>query len=233
MKPSFKAKPPKKLTKKGKPPLAKQQTVPKKAEPAAAPYQALSSETRLNSLLQETEQELEQIETRLQELETYLEQLNTLKQQRQRLLQLKLSLQGLLKEANTVPAPLTPSMPNTPKEQSTLAALPASLILSHWVGQGHFEPELAFQQAQTILKRKDSLNYHLFTAIVLQGGQATIAHIKAYLVQNQLQMPTNAQGFEEASNATISTRVHYLIRKNLVQAVGTGVFQSLVGWKAP
>ncbi|MEM0952466.1 MAG: hypothetical protein AAGI66_10060, partial [Cyanobacteria bacterium P01_H01_bin.74] len=93
-----------------------------------------------------------------------------------------------------------------------------------------FIPERAFEAVKTTLRRQESINYQLFKAIVLAGGKARTEEIKAYLIENNIVQPASGENFEAVPLTDISSRVSYLVRKNLVEVVQRGVFQVTVGW---
>lgn len=239
------AKKPKKAQKASKPSNPEEKTTPQEGLDAWKANLAisteglkLSNEEHLSDLLEETASELETIERCIEALEEQMAQLRQFKLRRQRLLQLKLTLEGLLSTesngASFLPSATlygsVESTGNTAPPASKATAPPAR---SPWVGEGNFEPELAFHQADSVLKRKDSMNYHLYKAIVLAGGKADIEQIRAYLVENEVRLPTSNQTFDQVDRAAISSRVHYLIRRGIVESVGTGVFRSCLGWRPP
>ena len=95
---------------------------------------------------------------------------------------------------------------------------------------GAFLPELAFHQADSLLKRKSSINYDLFRAIVFNGGQASTEQIRQYLIEHRIKQPASGESFDDVELTDISARVNYLVRKGLVKAEGRGVFSSCLGW---
>ena len=96
--------------------------------------------------------------------------------------------------------------------------------------EGVFVPEQAFDYANQVLKRNTSINYHLFSALVLNGGQASNAQMKQYLLDNNILQPGTSQGFAEVPLSSIASRVAYLVRKGLVQPLRPGHFVCTVGW---
>jgi hypothetical protein len=96
--------------------------------------------------------------------------------------------------------------------------------------EGVFVPEQAFDYANQVLKRNTSINYQLFSALVLNGGQASNAQMKQYLLDNKVLQPGTSQGFEDVSLSSIASRVAYLVRKGLVQPLRPGHFVCTVGW---
>lgn len=209
----------------------------------------ISSETRLEDLLAETETELEQIEPQIEKLEKQIEKLRELKLAKQKLITLKLSIKSILSNygENKVSEDTEFSLNKSVKgygatlrtgsvmpeysdyrNTATLVSVPQPLRLP-----GTFLPDRAFAQVNKVLRRKNSLNYELFRAIVFNGGHATTEQIKEYLIENAITQPASGEGFESVELTDISSRVNYLVRKGLVNPDGRGNFVSCLGWIIP
>jgi hypothetical protein len=203
---------------------------------------SLANPQHLEALLKQTEAELEALQPEIETLETVLVSLNELRKKKQTLISMKLSLQSILQHTSL--APLIPP-PQTASEASGYrASLPSVSDTSEDsilrvrkrnahkspLPEGPFIPEDAFAHADTILMRKDSLNYELFKAIVFNGGMANTEQIKAYLLSNFIKQPATGEGFEAVPLTDISSRVNYLIRKGLVHPMGQGHFVCVQGW---
>ncbi len=195
---------------------------------------SISSTKRLEQLLMETEDELEKIQPQIEKLEKQLEKLQALKRTKQKLITLKLSVKSILsnfsddrvEQVTTSATELNVVNPLTTKEQySTKNSLQQTIDSSK-----AFLPDLAFEQVGSILKRQNSLNYELFKAIVLSGGYASTEQIKAYLVEQDIRQPGSGATFENVELTDISARIHYLVRKNVVEPDGKGGFMSRLGW---
>jgi hypothetical protein len=96
-----------------------------------------------------------------------------------------------------------------------------------------FLPEMAFNQVDAVLRKKTSINYDLFRAIILNGGKASTEEIKRYLISNHIKQPASGEGFEDVELTDISSRVNYLVRKGIVRPDGRGTFISCLGWVEP
>lgn len=211
----------------------------------------LSSTTRLEQLLIETESELEAINPRIEKLEKQLEKLRELKLARQKLITLKLSVQSILNNfsSNDQGAVLSESLVKnlsgmtTKKGDECVTRAPHPTAntsvgqMASWRAPMEsnrvFLPERAFQEVNQVLRRKTSINYELFRAIVFHGGAASTEQIKQYLVEHRIAQPGNGDSFESVALTDISSRVNYLVRKGVVRADGRGVFVSLFGWAEP
>lgn len=207
------------------------------------PVQKISSSGRLEDLLSETEVELEQLEPQIEKLEKQVEKLKELKLAKQKLITLKLSIKSILSNYSESNAGLDTevllhqgariqpssegysSSPANYKNAASLYQIPQPVKLP-----GTFLPDRAFAQVNTVLRRKDSLNYEMFRAIVFNGGQANTDQIKQYLIEHDIRQPASGIGFEDVELTDISSRINYLVRKGLVNPDGRGNFVSCLGW---
>lgn len=203
----------------------------------------ISSTDRLEDLLAETEGELELLEPKIEKLEKQLEKLKELKLAKQKLITLKLSIKSILNNYSKSDA-LTKELLSTStnfSENFTTKKLQGNLSIPSKAIQTSpspfsnrtFIPERAFAEADTVLRKKTSINYELFRAVVYNGGQATTEQIKAYLLEHDIKQPANGQGFEQVELTDISSRVNYLVRKGLVTPDGRGRFICALGWAQP
>ena len=221
---------------------------------------SISSTARLEQMLAESEKELSSLEPQIDKLEKQLDKLRELKLARQKLITLKLSIKSILANFNESevslslndfsPLEFSRSSVNfstsklksdvTPTERAVIMqrsgpvyggfgapALPAGMAGKMFI------PDLAFREVNTVLRRRDSLNYELFRAIVFNGGMATTDNIKAYLVENRIKQPASGDSFENVELTDISSRINYLVRKGVVIPDGRGQFISSLGWSEP
>lgn len=218
----------------------------------------ISSSERLESLLEEAEKELSLIQPKIDRLEKQMDQLKELKLAKQKLITLKLSVKSILSNFNPEkrvalqPHELTLSsdlnlLNNTKQETlnsqtKTKTLRFDSLKTKHLTEHlndtaadppGSFLPDLAFQQADTLLRKKTSINYDLFRAIVFNGGRASTEAIRQYLVDNHICQPASGESFEKVALTDISSRVNYLVRKGIVKPSSRGTFVSCLGWANP
>ncbi len=197
---------------------------------------SLVEESRLEELLANAVEELAQLQPAIDELEAMIGQLNDLKRRKQRLIAFKLSLETLMQPAAQVEAP-SGGLPvgvygNTVASAKMDNANPHTMSMNE-LRLKAFYPDQAFAETEALLPRKESINYELFRAIVLNGGKATTEEIKAYLLDNNVVSPTTGEGFEDVGLSQISSRVNYLMRKNIVASMGGGLFVSNYGWGDP
>jgi len=205
----------------------------------------ISSTERLQEMLQETERELEIIQPKIDRLELQLQKLKELKLSKQKLITLKLSVQSILSNFSEQRMPdkntkLYNEIDKTKLEElslKTTVKLPeAKLIakpknmLDPLMKNGTFLPERAFAEADEILKRKQSINYDLFRAVVFSGGCASTEQIRQYLIENNIKQPASGENFENVPLTDISARINYLVRKGVVKPGERGTFLSCLGW---
>lgn len=186
---------------------------------------SLVADANLSELHDNVAAELNQLQPKIDELEEALSKLQELKQQKQRLIALKLSLESIINQPKQAEAPLKQSYASSPvSHQSTFNRLDDLQLKS-------FYPDEALAQIEHLLPRKNSLNYHFYKAIVYYGGKATTEEIRQYLIDNEITYPTTGQTFDDIGLSQVSSRVNYLIRKNIARSMGGGVFVSNYGWR--
>lgn len=214
--------------------------------------QGVSSQPRLEKLLKETEAELIQLQPIIERLEKEMEKLRELRHQKQKLITLKLSLQSILEnfqlaetEADYLDLdslqnpggyplmPVSAAMPSFLTNRSNVSHTPYKMTPRQGdpYQEMTFYPDVAMEEAEHLLKQKGSLNYELFRSIVLHGGRATTQEIRQFLIDHEIVQPGTGVSFEETPLTDISSRVNYLIRKDLVTSIGRGRFASKLGWK--
>lgn len=201
---------------------------------------SISSMKRLEDLLQETESELETLQPKIERLEKEIEKLKDLKRTKQKLITLKLSIKSIIENFSDADpgTDLTTALQEftspfaderyTSRTSSSRDSMPTGI--EKWIPPGTFLPDRAFEEANTILRQKNSTNYEIFRAVVFNGGRASTEQIKDYLVENNIKQPTTGEGFEGVDLTDISSRTNYLVRKNILKANGKGSFIANVGW---
>jgi hypothetical protein len=200
----------------------------------------ISSTSRLEELLEETESELTNLEPQIEKLEKQLDKLKELKLAKQKLITLKLSIKSILSNFSTSQNDhiatlvgienLTRKFSSESLNNQTLTSHSASQTSAVSNPGEIFLPEQAFAEVNTVLRKRTSLNYELFRAIVFKGGKASTEDIKAFLVENNIRQPASGESFEAVELTDISSRVNYLVRKGVVKPDGRGNFISLLGW---
>lgn len=193
----------------------------------------LASPDRLKVLLSEAEKELSEIQPQIEQLEAQLEQLQDLKRSKQRLLTLKMSLTAMLDgiDKDTKQQAILEAIgSDDTQSNSGISDKEAYTFLS---AQKTFHPDAAIEQVSSVLKQRESLNFEMFKAVALLGGKATSQEVKDYLIQNQIKQPQTGEGFETVSLAEISSRLNYLIRKNVLKSAERGVVYTPLGWSDP
>jgi hypothetical protein len=200
----------------------------------------ISSTSRLEELLEETESELTNLEPQIEKLEKQLDKLKELKLAKQKLITLKLSIKSILSNFSTSQNDhiatlvgienLTRKFSSESLNNQTSASQLASQTSAVSNPGEIFLPEQAFAEVNTVLRKRTSLNYELFRAIVFKGGKASTEDIKAFLVENNIRQPASGESFEAVELTDISSRVNYLVRKGVVKPDGRGNFISLLGW---
>lgn len=196
--------------------------------------QSISNPNRLEEILTEVETELDKIQPRIEKLEKELEKLKELKLTKQKLITLKLSVKSIIDnfsegKAQEFATALTQDLP-VELLSHYKGKQPLSTSDSAWNSEKLFLPDRAFDEVNRILRQKNSLNYEIFRAIVFNGGRATTEQIKQYLVDNNIPQPASGDSFADVELTDISSRVNYLVRKNIVEAAGKGLFISTLGW---
>ncbi len=192
---------------------------------------SIASISRLDTMYQETESELDKLKPQIEKLEKQAEKLRALKLTKQKLITLKLSLKSIIDnftEDNALSQPAEITSQN-------FSAMMRGKVLSNQLSTSDsastlFLPDVAFNEVNAILRKRTSLNYEIFRAIVFNGGRATTEQIKQYLVDNGITQPTSNEGFENMGLTDISSRANYLVRKGVVAPDGRGVFRSNIGW---
>lgn len=194
----------------------------------------LASTERLEALLAETEKELASLEPRIERLQRQVEKLQSLRLERQKLIAFKLSVKSILSSFTSLslssedmdPSPgLQPRLADW-KERAYQA--PAYQAFNN---NDVFIPEMAFTSVGNLIRRKETLNYELFRAVVLNGGRADSHVVKQYLVEHDIRLPGSGEGFDNIPLSNISSRLNYLVRKGIIAQESRGTFISCYGWQ--
>ena len=166
--------------------------MPAKPKKVTKKESSISSEKRLNTMLKETEEELLKIEPEIEKLQKKMDRFQELKLTKQKLITLKLSLKSILSNyQNDIDAQgkSVNNKQSLTSDKSLKYTLPKNNTNNHPFPGALFLPDKAFEDSSRVLKRKNSLNYDIFKAIVFSGGQASTEEIRDYLIENDVKMP--------------------------------------------
>lgn len=194
---------------------------------------SISSRKRMEAMLSETEKELGDLQPKIEKLEKQVEKLNELKQTKQKLITLRLSLKSILSNFETGKTATSVDNESDASKLSLKAQVSVSKTSEDASDNfiGTFLPDAAFQEAGKILKKKGSINYELYRAVVFSGGRATTGQIRDYLVENGITRPGSGESFDNAPLTEISSRINYLVRRGVVVPSNRGEFVSIFGWE--
>jgi hypothetical protein len=194
----------------------------------AAPPALVLDEPHLKELYRQTKRELSEAKVRLIELE---EQQALLEKTRLRVAQ----LEGLERQLHYMvqgEAPPESAFAQTlhanDKRRKRKAYTHTETLLPQ-SSTGAFFPEKAYAGADEILQYRHSVNYEIFRAVVLNGGQASTRDIRDYLIEHNIKTPAG-KTFEATRLSEVSARTAYLVKKGVIQAIAPGRFQSCFGW---
>ena len=122
----------------------------------------------LETLMQASESELQDIHARIKTLEDAVSELDALRLKAIQLQQFQAWLKPLLRG-------------ELPVKESTAPKRKSHATTKRWLPEdsnGAFFPERAFEEADAVIRHRQSINYQIFRAVVLNGGQATNAEIR-------------------------------------------------------
>ncbi len=180
----------------------------------------------LDLLLQQSRDELTQIKDRILLLEGYVEELAELRQKAWQLEAFQTGIDALLNPSKK------PVLVQDPRQEKPRKSPPSHQNVLSADSNGVFLPELAFQQADEILRHRQSMNYEIFRAIVLNGGKATTAEVRHYLIEQNIRTP-QGKSFENATLSEVYPRIAYLVKRGVLRPIGPGYFLSCFGWDHP
>ncbi|MEI7474078.1 MAG: hypothetical protein WCK67_04805 [bacterium] len=195
---------------------------------------SLSSETRLIELVTEAKKELEELQPEIEYLEDCITKLSTLREKETKLKTLILSLSRLvnsdlidISKKNEVKCGV--NFAETENDNSSPLSS-RNYSEANDVKRNYFYPDKAISEVKNLLRTKNNLNYEIYKAVIINSGIATTEQIKSYLIENNIKQPQSGKGFEDVELKEISSRANYLVRKNILSAIGSGLFKSLLGW---
>jgi len=193
---------------------------------------SIASSERILKLIEEADNELNKIKPEIEYLEQCQVRLNELKQLQYKLISMKTSLKSLLK-INDVNINITKDIYDVTNKQNVndVNFNDINYNVNKDMSRKIFLPDQAISNVKNYIRVKNNLNFEIFKAVVFNSGVATTEDIKNYLVENNIKQPKTGKGFESVALKEISSRVNYLVRKNVLLAQEPGVFRSVFGWK--
>jgi hypothetical protein len=192
------------------------------------PPQNVLDDTHLKRLYDQTRAELAEVKVKVTELEEQQKLLEKLQLRVAHLegleRQLSYMVEGILPPEHIVGANTrTEKRPKRKAYAHTETLLPQG-------SSGAFFPEKAYAGADEVLQYRHSVNYEIFRAVVLNGGQASTRDIRDYLIEHKIKTPAG-KTFEATRLSEVSARTAYLVKKGVIQAIAPGRFQSCFGWE--
>lgn len=193
---------------------------------------SITSSNRLGTLVAEAESELSVIIPEIEYLEECVLKLTELKERKHKLTSLIVNLKSILPKQNLAQIDITNSNTGTQKHANILRQKSVNKISVDSInGRKIFVPELALSDVKNHLRTRNNINYEIYKAIVFNTGEATTEEIKYYLVKNNIKRPKTGDGFEDVPLSEISSRINYLVRKNLLISYSAGVYSTVYGWE--
>jgi hypothetical protein len=214
----------------------------------------LSDSNTLEELITQATEELQQLEPKIERLQKQMKKLEELQQARQKLLTFKFSLEAILSSYTTKSDALKNTnassnanfLNNTSfnfqqksfyrqSRDSSLSGMIDFPLDPNWTGPKEdetFNGKSALEKTEPLLRRRNSINYHIFKAVIACGGTVNTQDVKKYLVEQDIRQPGSGKDFTDVPLTDISSRVNYLVRKGLLVSSGQGSFVSRFGWEA-
>ena len=193
---------------------------------------SITSENRVQNLIEEANKELKTIIPDIKKLEEALLELKELKDRKHKLESLIWNLISILPKDNVTKN----SIDNFRNADVKQAAKSRNnnvnkISLDTINGRKVFIPDVALSNAKNYLRTKNNINYEIYKAVVFNTGEATTDEIKYYLIKNNIKQPKTGKGFQDVPLKEISSRTNYLVRKNLLISYTQGVFSTVFGWE--
>jgi hypothetical protein len=202
-----------------------------------APTASVLETGHLETLRESTYAELRLVRERIEVLQQQVLELAALQEKEAQLAGLETHL-GMLLEGRAVC--LQPSVPErgqaASSETGELRGRKRRKAYSHSEtllpehSTGAFFPEKAYTEADDVLRHRFSMNYEIFRAIVLNGGQASTREIRQYLIDQRIKTAAG-KTFEDTPLSEISARTAYLVKRQVIRPIAPGRFQSCFGWE--
>lgn len=193
---------------------------------------SVTSEDRVQNLINEAHTELDQLLPEIKELEESLKRLKEIKERKHKLESLIMNLKSILPKQNTTEHSVTNDVqkPTSYMNKSRVNNV-NKISLDTLSGRKVFIPDVALSNARNYLRTKNNINYEIYKAVVFNTGEASTDEIKYYLIKNNIKQPKTGKGFEDVPLKEISSRTNYLVRKNLLISYTSGLYSTIFGWE--
>ncbi len=193
---------------------------------------SITSKDRLENLVGEAVVELEAINPEIEYLEECVLKLAELKERKHKLTSLIINLKSILPKQNLTQRNVGVTSENIKTSGSNLRQKNVNRISVDTInGRKVFVPEVALSDVKNLIRTRNNINYEIYKAIVFNTGESSTEEIKYYLVKNNVKRPKTGEGFENVPLSEISSRVNYLVRKNLLVTTSAGVYSTVYGWE--
>jgi len=193
---------------------------------------SITSENRVQNLIDEALKELNGITPEIDELEKSIQLLKDLKDRKYKLESLIINLKSILPKHNVIKNEVRKVDGNDVQRNLKSRYVNVNKISLDTInGRKVFIPDVALSNAKNYLRTKNNVNYEIYKAVVFNTGEATTDEIKYYLIKNNIKQPKTGKGFEDVPLKEISSRTNYLVRKNLLISYTPGSFTTIFGWE--
>lgn len=193
---------------------------------------SITSKDRLENLVKEASKELETITPEIEYLEECVAKLTELKERKHKLTSLIINLKSILPKQKLTSLNVEDASISLLKHTNNLRRKSVNKISIDTInGRKVFVPEVALYDVKNLLRTRNNINYEIYKAIVFNTGEATTEEIKHYLVKNNIKRPKTSDGFADVPLSEISSRVNYLVRKNLLITTSAGNYSTVYGWE--
>lgn len=193
---------------------------------------SITSNERLEKLVSEASEELDSITPEIEYLEECVVKLAELKERKHKLTSLIVNLKSILPRQKQAQFDVKDVDEALLERKNILRQKRLNKISVDSInGRKIFVPEVALCDVKNILRTRNNINYEIYKAIVFNTGEATTEEIKHYLVKNNIKRPKTGEGFDDVPLSEISSRINYLVRKNLLISYSQGIYSTIFGWE--
>lgn len=192
---------------------------------------SIASDERIQKLIDEASEELLKIQPEITYLEQCQKKLIELKEEQFKLNSLIASMKSLIKnsDVNKTRHKNTEVQNLDINDSHAKIAVNISRVNDE-NSRKIFLPDQAISQVKNYLRTSNNLNYEIYKAVVFNSGQAATLEIKNYLVENKIKQPKSGRTFDNVELKEVSSRINYLVRKNILVSSEPGIFRSVFGW---